>query len=79
MLEVQQVDEENAGLHEEGGASGAATLLSAAHGGGGGGGGGATGTGTDKEDGNKEAGGKATVVQEDGISISSVYSLPVTR
>jgi hypothetical protein len=47
---VQQVDEENAGLHEEGGASGAATLLSAAHGGGGGGGGGATGTGTDKEE-----------------------------
>lgn len=46
MLEVQQVDEENAGLHKEGGASGAATLLSAAHGGGGGGG----ATGTDKEE-----------------------------
>ena len=43
VLEVQQVDEESAGLHEEGGASGAGTLLAAAHGHGGGGGGGATG------------------------------------
>ena len=39
VLEVQQVDEENAGLHKQGGASGAGTLLAAAHGGGGGGGG----------------------------------------
>ena len=39
---MQQVDEENAGLHKEGGGSGAGTVLAAAHGGGGGSG--ATGT-----------------------------------
>ena len=37
-----------------------------------------SGVGTDKDDGDKEAGGKATVVHDDG-SISSVSSLPMSR
>jgi hypothetical protein len=45
---VQQVDEENAGLHKVGGASGAATLLATARGGGGA----AAGTGTEAPEAN---------------------------